>query len=457
MSISSTPPNVVIIGRTNVGKSTLFNRLVEEQKSLVSDIAGTTRDRYEADCIWKGRTIRLIDTGGLDVNRKNEIEDHISTQAERAIKKADVIIFVTDVTTGPLPKDLELARRLVKVKTPIIVVANKADNREKMRDFDFLAWKSWPLAQPLLISANRGTGTGDLLDRVFEELEKKGITAPDSELVKEIRVAVIGRPNVGKSTLLNSLLGEERYIASPIEHTTREPNDTVVTVDGTKYRLIDTAGMRKKAKIRGGDKLEQSGVEKTVRIMNGAHVVLFVLDISQEIHVQDKYLAGKLAEAETSVIIIANKWDVIPDKDSNTVNKYEAYIRAHLPMLDYAPIVFTSALNKLRTSQLYELVDDINASRFTELSENQLSKFIKQAIVRHKPSRGRGVAHPRIAYFHQTGINPPRFELGIRQQRADALAESYLRFLENLLRERFDFEGTPIRIHVKARKKSHTT
>jgi len=237
-----------------------------------------------------------------------------------------------------------------------------------------------------------------------------------------------------------------------------QPNDTHITVDGQHYTLVDTAGMRKKAKIRSGkEKLEITGVERTVRAMKSADVVLFVLDVNKNIQTQDKYLAGKLAEQEASVIIVANKWDKVPEKETGTINTYENYLRVMLPMLDYAPIVFTSATTGKRVQTLFEQIDRVYQSRFTQLSGSQTSKFIRQSIVRHKPSRGRGVAHPRITHFEQTGINPPVFGLNIKQNRQDVLAESYLRFLENRLRERYDFTGTPIRIKVIARKKSHTT
>ncbi len=451
-------PKVVIVGRTNVGKSSLFNKLVEEQKSLVSAIAGTTRDRYEADCIWRGEVIRVIDTGGLDVNYRDLIEKHIAEQARLAIQEADLILFVTDLMAGIQPEDRELAKELQNAKAPVITVANKADNQKLMGKLHEKDWMNWPIGTPRAISAARSLGVGDLLDEIYEKLHELNKPPVEVREVTSLRVSVIGRPNVGKSSLLNSLLGEHRFIEADREHTTREPNDTVITVDGQNYTLVDTAGIRKMARVNAGkSKLEQAGVDRTVRAMKRSDIVLFVIDITQRIRMQDKYLAGKIADAGASCIIIPNKWDLIPDKDSNTINEYEKYLRAHLPMLSYAPIVFVSAKTGQRVQVLFDVIDKVYQSRFTQLEKNECYDFIAQAIVKHKPSRGKGVAHPKITFFRQIGINPPLFKLGIKQRRYDALNPSYLRFLENQLRKHYDFKGTPIRISVTGRTKSHTT
>lgn len=454
----ASPPKVVIVGRTNVGKSTLFNKLIEEQKSLVSDVPGTTRDRYEGDCIWRGQVVRLIDTGGLDVDRSDEIERNIAEQARLAIKEADLILFVVDVQSGIQPEDRDLAKELQETKKPVIVVGNKADNRELRARVNEKGWFGWSFGQPIPVSAGRGIGTGDLLDETYSVLEKHGKRPAEITDVAVMRVAVIGKPNVGKSSLLNAAVGETRFIASEKEHTTREPNDTMVTVGDQNYLFIDTAGIRKMAKVRGGkSKLEKAGVERTLRMMKRADVALFLIDISKRIQRQDKHLAGQLADAGTSVVVIANKWDLIPDKDSNTINEYEEYIRAHLPMLSYAPILFTSAKTGQRVPALSEVINKVYRSRFTQLDDEETKSFISRAIKRHRPTRGKGVAHPQIMSFKQVGINPPKFHLKIRHKREDVLAESYLRFLQNLLRKYYDFEGTPIIIKVLTKKKSHTT
>lgn len=452
------PPKVVIIGRTNVGKSTLFNTLVEEQKSLVSNIPGTTRDRFEADCLWRGQIIRMVDTGGLDVDAADEIDRNVLLQAELAMKEADLLLFVVDAQTGIQKEDRELAQKLIAQEKAVLVVGNKADNQKIRTELASKRWRNWPLARPLAISAKQNTGVGDLLDEIYERLKELGQPPVDIADVTSTRVAVIGRPNVGKSSLLNAVVGEHRFIASAQAHTTREPNDTHVTVDGREYTFVDTAGVRKMARVHAGrSKLEASGVERSLRALRRADVVLFVLDVLADITAQDKHLAGKIAEAGVSTIVIANKWDLVPDKDSNTINKYEAYLRANLPSLSFAPIIFTSALTGQRVQVLFDVIDKVFKARFTQLSDQEAHEFISQAIVRHKPSRGKGVQHPEILWFRQTGVNPPYFKVGIKQSRKEALAESYLRFLANLLRKHYDFEGTPIKINVQARKKSHVT
>jgi GTPase len=453
-----TPPKVVIVGRTNVGKSTLFNKLIEEQKSLVSNIPGTTRDRYEGDCIWRGRVIRLVDTGGLDVDYSDEIEENIALQARMAMKEADLILFLVDLQAGMQKEDRELAQEFMESKTPVLLVGNKADNVRLRANAQSKEWHKWPLGMPMAISSKTGVGTGDLLDSIFEKLHEENCPPADISDIATTRVTVIGRPNVGKSSLLNATIGEHRFIASNIEHTTREPNDTLVNFEGKDYLFVDTAGVRKLARVHAGkSKLENTGVERTLRAARRSDVVLFVIDITKKIASQDKHLAGKIEEAGASAVIVANKWDLIPDKDPSTINKYEKYIRAHLPMLSFAPIVFTSAETGKRVQVLFDVIDKVFKSRFTQLSLEETKQFISKAIMKHKPSRGKGVAHPHIQSFKQLYVNPPKFALSIRHVRKDVLATSYLRFLKNRLREEYDFEGTPIRIVVRTKKKSHTT
>lgn len=451
-------PRVAIIGRANVGKSSLFNRMVEEQKSLVSDIPGTTRDRFEADCIWKGHVIRLIDTGGLDANRLNEIEKNIIEQAELAIKEADALMLVVDLTAPPSPDDLSIANRLKAIKKPVIVVGNKADTAAIRAVITDKAWNAWPLEKPMPLSAKQGTGVGDALEELSEILEKTGTPPAPVSSVSPMRVAVFGEPNVGKSTLLNALLGEKRFITANMPHTTRQPNDVTIEHEGHMYQFIDTAGVRKHASMmRSGTQLEKIGVAKTMDALKRADVALFVIDITRGITAQDRHLAGLLAEQGTSTIIVANKWDLIPKKTPTSVNDYEKTVQGFLPQLKYAPILFVSALTGQRASNVYELINHVFATRFTQLSDDEAKSFMSRAIARHKPSRGKGVKHPRIIKFFQSRINPPTFTLFVNLSRKDSLADSYLRFIENILREQYDFTGTPIRIKIETGRKSHTT
>lgn len=451
-------PRIALIGRANVGKSSLFNRMIEEQKSLVSDIPGTTRDRFEADCIWRGQVIRLIDTGGLDANRLNEIEQNIIEQAEIAIKEADALFFVVDLTAPPSPDDLAIAQRLNTLQKPVIVLGNKADTPALRATINEPSWRAWPLALPLPVSAKQGTGVGDALEQATEILIHANIPPAPINKISPMRIAVFGEPNVGKSTLLNALIGEKRFITANMPHTTRQPNDVTINHEEHLYQFIDTAGVRKHASMmRSGTPLEKVGVNKTLDTIKRADVALLVIDVTHGITAQERHLAGVLAQEGISTIIIANKWDLITKKTPTSINEYEKIIRSFLPQLKYAPILFTSALTGQRAQNIYELVNHVFATRFTQLSDDEAKTFISRAIARHKPSRGKGVKHPRIIKFFQSRINPPTFTLFVNLSRKDALADSYLRFLENILREQYDFTGTPIRIRVETGRKSHTT
>lgn len=461
MSSTTTPetvriPKVALIGRTNVGKSTLFNKLIEEQRSLVSDVAGTTRDRFEADCIWRGLVIRLIDTGGLDVDPKLEIERGVIEQTEYAIKEADLVCFLVDLTVGPTVDDYMIAKKLFAAGKPVIVVGNKGDTPVLRASVESETWKSWPLNRPLAVSAARGIAAGDLLDEIYIGLNKAGAPPIEVTSVIPMQVAVLGEPNVGKSTLLNAILGEKRFIASSLAHTTRQPNEVSVKIGKQNYVFVDTAGIRRQSRrLQAGSFLEKHGVKQTVELLKKVNVVLFVLDMSQKIDVQNKRLAGLIAEHGTSVVIIANKWDLIPDKDTTTILKYEEYIRAHLPQINYAPILFISALTGQRVGDIMKKISSVFSSRFTQLLDTECKEFISRCIAKHKPSKNKGTWHPNITEFVQTTINPPRYRLTINAPREDALADSYVRFLERLMREEFNFVGTPVSIRVLAVQRKH--
>ncbi len=442
-------PLIALVGRTNVGKSTLFNRLVEHSRALVSHVAGTTRDRKEGECLWRGRVIKIVDTGGLDVKQETEIEKQVVRQAELAMKQADVILFVVDLREGPLPQDIELARELRKTHKPVIVVGNKAEKLTHRTAASSPEWRLAGHASPIPISAATGAGVGDLLDSVYDELKRLKKEPAEITQVKASRISVIGKPSVGKSSLLNSILGEERFITSPIAHTTREPNDVLVEIGDKSYLLIDTAGLRKNAKVKKAGGLEEAGVERTKRVLRHTDVALFVLDASKPIDKQERVLAGLLQETHVGVIIVANKWDLVPGKTTQSINQFQEYITGSLPFLRWAPILFVSAKTGQRVHNLFEMVDNIERRRYTQIPETELDKFWRAAVRRHLPSKGKGPKPPTMLGFTQISVAPPTFQLFIKARRLDVLHPSYLRFLENRLREQFDLEGTPVVITVR--------
>lgn len=447
-------PKIAIVGRANVGKSTLFNRLIEKNKALVSSIAGTTRDRNIDIAFWRDRRFELIDTGGLDID--NTIEEKIAqgivSQAEQGIASADLILFLIDIKVGVLPSDKQIARRLVKagLKDKIILVGNKADNiklRQYHKDIFSLG-----LGEPQFISAANGAGTGDLLDLLIERLPKTGgdASAPGQEPRRpDVKIAIVGKPNVGKSSLLNSILGEERVIVTDIAHTTREAHDTVFAYNGHNFAIIDTAGIRKHARIKPGS-LERKSVDKSLAAIRNADVVLLVTEAQKKIDIQDKKISQEILESGKSLIIVANKWDLVPEKDTNTVNEHKKYYELTFPYLWWAPLIFISAKEHQRTRKILDLVLEVKKSRELTIADSQLDKFLKSKIKQHRPSRGKGLKNPYIYEIKQQGINPPHFAIYVNDP--TILHFSYLRFLQNNLREQFKIIGTPIRFELIKRK-----
>lgn len=442
-------PTIAIVGRRNVGKSALFNRLVEEDRAIVSEIPGTTRDRTEGICIWRGEPIRVVDTGGLDIGAEDVIDREVIKQAEFAIKEADIILFLVDARVGPTVAERKLAKKLKDAKAPIMLIANKAETAKWREAAQDNAWKGLRTGAPLAISALTGQGVGDLLDEIFKHIKPSAVSSSPQQSV-DFKIAIIGKPNVGKSSLLNKILGEERVIVSPIPHTTREPQDTILkfAVDSSQFTvlLIDTAGIRKKAKISEG--IEHMGVMKTLATIGRSDVVIFVLDATQPLDTQDKQLASMVEEKGVGVVIAVNKHDLLPMRDTKAGDLLMRQIHFGLPGLTFAPVVFIAAKTGHGVQKLLPISLEAYKNRKRNISSQELKEILPKLILRHRPARSyAGSRHPIIRRIEQTGTEPPTFVVIIGPKQS--LHETYLRYLENRLRELFNFEGTPIKIWVK--------
>lgn len=445
-------PAVALVGRVNVGKSSLFNRIVEQRQALVSEIPGTTRTRNIATATWRGKQFRIIDTGGLTFSEDVPLEKDIIKQTEIAMAEADVIVLVTDAQTGILPQERELAKRLRHAKgKAILVVGNKADNISSYNIIHEREWRQLGLGEPIPVSAANGSNVGDFLDRLYTLFNKLPRRPKAVAETNPIKVAIMGRPNVGKSSLFNKLIGDERVIVSPLPHTTREPHDTLVTAEGQSLLFIDTAGIRRKARVSG--ELEQIGIGKSLATISRADIVLLVLDASEPITDQDQQLAGLLREHTRSVIIVINKWDTAEDNSDAFRNKVKDDIYAALPHLRWAPIVFVSAATEYRVHQIFPLIKQAWDSRQIVVPDEQLKEFLKRVTKKHLPTRGKGVRHPKIMAITQLGYSPPMFELIIKANTSVHI--SYVHYIENRLREEYGFFASPIVMKL-SKIKHHT-
>ena len=452
-------PTVALIGRVNVGKSTLFNRLIEEHKALVSDTPGTTRTSNEGIVLWRGKQFKLVDTGGLRFEDDVPLEKDIIAQSERAMKLADIVVFVTDGQAGVLPQEKELAKRLRRIEVkPVLLVANKVDTTKIEKQLTEPEWYKLGLGEPIPVSASNSRNVGDFLDQLYyllEEGERKPQPVPEE--TETIRISVIGKPNVGKSSLFNKLIGEEKVIVSDMPHTTREPHDTLVEYTAGAgenehtytINFIDTAGLRRKSKVSGT--LERQGIQKTIEILEQSDLVLFVLDGAESISSQDRQLGGLLERRSKSVIILLNKWDLAEDQSQTKRNESVQQIYSHFPHLDFAPVVFVSGKTGYRVHDIFPMIVRLWHARHTSIPNKALEVFLKHVMATHAPARGKGTRHPKLLGLHQINVAPPIFELFIQYR--TSLHTSYARFLENKLREQFDFTGTPIVIKLRKMKK----
>lgn len=434
-------PVVAIVGRPNVGKSTIFNRLAGERISIVEDIPGVTRDRIYAKGEWLGRTFDIIDTGGIDLGDE-PFMSQIKLQAQVAMEEADVIIFITSVREGITDADENVARLLYQSGKPVILAVNKADNPEMRAEvYDFY---SLGLDEPYPISGSHGLGLGDMLDAVVakfpseEELEEEDDT---------IKFCLIGRPNVGKSSLVNAILGEERVIVSDIAGTTRDAIDTTFTDDeGSEYRMIDTAGIRKKGKVT--ESTEKFSVMRAIRAIDRSDIVLVVINAEEGIREQDKRVAGYAHEAGKGIIFIVNKWDKI-EKDTHTMKKFEDEIRSGFQYLSYAPIMYVSALTKQRLVQIPDTIKVVSEAQNKRISSSVLNDVLMDAIARNPTPTDKG-RRLKIYYATQVGVKPPTFILFVNDP--ELLHFSYERFIANQLRSNFTFTGTPFNIIARQKK-----
>jgi len=466
-------PLVAIVGRPNVGKSTFFNRMIGERVAIVEDMPGTTRDRIYGDTDWNGREFTLIDTGGLELGsdipvgqvgldgQPGDIMKRVRAQAELAIEEADVIIFMVDAQAGITAADDEVADLLRRTQKPVILTANKSDNA-KLRQ-DVVEFYSLGIGEPITISSTQGTGTGDLLDLIVDALPPEQEGSEDEEEEEVTRIAIVGRPNVGKSSLLNAILGFQRSIVSDVPGTTRDAIDIEFEYKDKKLILIDTAGIRRRGRVGPG--VEKYSVLRSSRAIDRCDVALLLIDASEGLAAQDTHIAGEIQEKAKGVVVIVNKWDLAqvqrreeregifpnPDDEIESAERYRKIIAEGLKFIPYAPIVFASAKTGYHVQSLLDAVLNIAEMRYLRVPTSRLNEVVQEAVRRHNPTVFKGKVM-KIYYATQTQVNPPTFVFFVNDPQA--LHFSYERYLENQLRYAFSFRGTGIRLQFRARSRS---
>jgi GTP-binding protein len=433
-----TRPIVAIVGRPNTGKSTLLNRIVGKPLAITEDLPGTTRDRNMATVTWQGVEFTMVDTGGLEIEPRSAIARGVKTQVETAISQADVIVDVVDAIDGVTPVDSEIADVLRRANKPVLVAANKADNDRL--ETEALEFYELGLGEPLAVSAHHSRGVAELLDRIIELLPSRPPveTAPEA-----IKVAIVGRPNVGKSMLLNTLVGDERAIVDEAPGTTRDAVDTLFDFEGQSVLLIDTAGVRRRGQVKSG--VEQYSVLRTLRAIDRADIALLVLDATEMVTTQDTHIGGYIQQAAKGIIIIANKWDLIEDKDMAGWNKL---IKNQFKFASYAPILYTSAKSGQGVDRIMPQVSQVYQERLKRLSTATVNSVIQQAVMAHNRPRNK-YKQLKVFYATQAEVNPPTFVFFTNDARL--VHFSYRRYLENKLRQAFGFSGTPLRLTFKTR------
>jgi GTP-binding protein len=455
-------PIVALVGRPNVGKSTLFNRIVGRRIAIVEDLPGTTRDRLYGDADWGGVDFVVVDTGGLEVTNSKEgtasnqrpppsaqtagVESglflsQMRGQAQIAITEAEVVVFLVDAETGLTPSDQEVAEVLRRTNKPVVLVANKADNDR--RRADAVEFYALGLGEPIPISALHGHGTGDLLDVIVEALPAAEVEEDED---KRVKIAIVGRPNVGKSSLVNRLLGQERVIVSEVPGTTRDAIDTEIKFGGEQMVLIDTAGIRRRGKIAPG--VEKYSVLRALKAINRADVCLLLIDAQDKVTAQDQHIAGYILDDARSVVVVVNKWDLV-EKDTHTMAQYTQEIRAALRFMDYVPVLFISAKTGQRVQQTLQVALQVQAERTHRISTADLNRLLQNATARHPPKDKAG-RRPKFYYVTQPELDPPTFVFFVDDR--ELIHFTYQRYLENRIRESYSFLGTPVRLIFRGRR-----
>lgn len=435
-------PTIAIVGRPNVGKSTLFNKIFGSRVSIVDDTPGVTRDRIFAECEWLGKAFTLIDTGGIEPKADDTILKQMRLQAELAIDMAHVVIFMVNVRDGLTAADQDVAAMLQKSKKPVILAVNKVDNAGEP-PMDFYEFYNLGLGDPIAISSTHGLGVGDLLDAAFEHIDSDALAAEEDEDV--LKVAVVGKPNAGKSSLINRILGEERVIVSDIAGTTRDAIDTYFEKDGKKYMFIDTAGIRRKARV--DEQIEKYSVVRAYAAIERSDVCIIMIDGAEGITEQDSKIAGFVHESGKASVVIVNKWDLV-EKETNTMHHYKQDVMDTLAFMQYAPIHFMSAKTGSRVDKMYEIIESAAEQNARRIPTGMLNDVIAEATAKVQPPSDKG-KRLKIYYATQPSTKPPTFVIFVNDK--ELFHFSYLRYIENQLRAAFGFEGTPIRFIIRER------